>query len=217
MPWDYEQTFPAGDPEILSFPFTASILAISVSAENRRSTWYKSGYLQAIVDVRGIPFRGRKFTLEYGDQLIEIPYSAYSLRFEPVEYAKNTQIRINELLTQEVIQLMPLYNDMPKTIADQPVTDSVPTSFAAPQYLAATLPAAYQALAPNTSRQKFAIRNKGTAPVNLDLDAPTSATSSMVVIPANGVYVSDIDYQGAVFVWSSNATSQQLEVREFLQ
>jgi hypothetical protein len=106
---------------------------------------------------------------------------------------------------------------MPTSIGEQPVLDSIPTSFSVPQYLAATLPAAYQCLPANPARQTFAVTNTGTAPIFLDLDAPTSATKRYISVVAGGTYVSDFAYVGAVFIWSTNATAQPCEIREFIQ
>jgi hypothetical protein len=206
-----------GNPLMLPCTFTAQFLAVEVLETNKPPTWFKAGYLKAFVDVAGQTYLVKKLTIGFDRQIIDMPYFSYTLSFQREYWLLNTLIKIKELTAQEASILMPLYSPMPTTIGDQPVLDSVPTTFSAPQYLVATLAAAYQALAANTARQKFAVRNTGTVPVYLDMDAPAALNKGYVVIPAGGTYISDFDYQGAVFIWSSNATAQACEVRELLQ
>jgi hypothetical protein len=195
--------------------YTEQLLAVSMQAETYADTWHKAGYLQAVVKINGIDFTGKWFPLVYGYQLIEVPYAKYRLRYRPANWRKN-HLQIKQLSKSQSKQIMPLYN-IGATIAEQPVIDSIPTTFSAPQWLVNNLPASYQALAANPARQSYAVTNLGAAAAYLDLDAPLTATKRLVTVPAGGTYVSDIPYVGAVFVWSSNATAQSIEVREFIQ
>jgi hypothetical protein len=217
MTWDCEQEFIDDAPVLLPCSFTSPVLAIEISATNYRSSWYRSGFLTIIIDFGGSIYTGQRQTLGFGGQLIEIPYSNYKLQFQPVQWLQGAVLKINQLSKSEIQAIMPLYSPMPTTIGEQPVIDSLPTTFNAPQYLAATLPAAFQALAANPARQTYSVTNTGTAPAYLDLDPPAGLTKRMVTIPVGGVYVSDVPYVGAVYCWSSNATAQALEVRELIQ
>jgi hypothetical protein len=200
---------------ILPDVYTSPLLAALIKTDTPQSTWHKAGYLQAVIRIDGIDFSGEWFPLVYGHQLINIPYTRYRLRYRPASWHKN-YLQIKQLPKSRVNQIMPLYTTG-STIADQPVIDSIPTTFSAGAWVAASPIATYQALAANPARQTYAVTNLGTAPAYLDLDPPATATKRLVSIPANGTYVSDIPYVGAVFVWSSNATAQSIEVREFIQ
>jgi hypothetical protein len=217
MTWDCEQIFTGNAPLVLPCNFTSQLIAIYTSAVNRRPTWYKFGYLQSFVDVDGELFVGRKFTLPFDRNLIEIPYRNYQLQLQPVDWLIDATIQIRQLPNSQYPILMPNYASLPTTLGDQPVLDSLPTSFTAPQYLLATPPASYQCLAANAARQSFAVTNLGTVPVFLDLDAPSAANKRFIAIAAGGTYVSDFSYVGAVFIWSTTATSQPCEIREFIQ
>jgi hypothetical protein len=215
---DCELLITGSEPGLLPCNFTSQLLAIEVLAADRMPTWFKSGWLSSTTIIDGVTHQGKRFQLGFGHQLIEIPYLNYQLTFEPVNWVPITLIKIKELSTNQARTiLMPLYAPLPGTMADQPVLDSLPSSFAAPQYLVATPPASYQALAANPARQKFSITNIGTAAVFIDLDAPAALTKRFASIPVGGTYISDFDYAGAVFVWSTNAASQAVEVRELVQ
>jgi hypothetical protein len=183
--------------------------------------WRKAGYLRIEASIDGEFFTIGYQSVEFGKSLIPIPASSYRLSFEPVRdlttIYPNTSISLYPLSPLEASQIMPNYASLPSTLGEQPVLDSLPTSFSAPQYLVATLPAGYQCLPANSARQSFAVTNGGTAPVYLDLDAPAALTKRFIAIAAGGTYVSDFPYVGAVFIWSSNATAQPCEIREFIQ
>jgi hypothetical protein len=183
--------------------------------------WRKAGYLRIEAEIDGEFFTVGYQAVEFGKSLIPIPASSYRLSFDPVRELPtiypNTSISLYPLSPLEVSQIVPNYSPIPTSVGEQPVLDSLPSSFSAPQYLLATAAGAYQCLAPNTNRRSFAITNTGTAPVFVDLDAPTAATKRFVTVAVNGTYVGDFSYVGAVFVWSSNATAQPCEIREFIQ
>lgn len=111
---------------------------------------------------------------------------------------------------------MPLYGEQSNTVKELPITDSIPTTFSAVVYNVATPAASYQCLAANANRRKFSVTNTGTATVFGDLDAPASATGRSFIIPAGQTYLSDTEYQGAVFIWSTVATAQSCQIRELI-
>jgi hypothetical protein len=216
MPWDCEQTIQGSERTLLPCSFTSRILAIDITATNQQPTWYRSGFLRAILDIDGQPFIGANIETAFGQQVIELPFANYQIDFAPRVWVNQTTIRIKQLTTTQIQNIMPLNSPMPTVIGEIPVNDSLPTSFSAPQYLAATLPAAYQCLPANPARQNYSVTNTGTAVVFLDLDAPTGATKRYQAIPVNGTYTGDFNYVGAVFIWSTNATAQPCEIREFI-
>jgi hypothetical protein len=207
----------------VEFPglFTARAILLSIVSPFVAPVWRKAGYLRIEELFEGEYLTVSYQAIDFGKSRITIPAVSYRLSFEPVRdliiIYPNTSISIYPLTLAESELIMPNYGPMPTSIGEQPVLDSIPTSFSAPQYLAATLPAAYQCLPANPARQTFAVTNTGTAPVFLDLDAPTSATKRFVSVAVNGTYVSDFPYVGAVFIWSTNATAQPCEIRDFIQ
>jgi hypothetical protein len=217
MTWDCEQTFTGNAPLVLPCSFTSQLLAIETSAVNQKPNWYRFGYLQVFVEIEGQLFLGNKLTLGLGRRLLEVPYSTYQLQLEPLNWLEGAVIKIKQLSNTERLNIMPNYAAMPTTIGELPVLDSLPTSFSAPQYLLATPAASYQCLPANTARQSFAVTNLGTVPVFLDLDAPSAANKRFIAVAVGGTYVSDFPYVGAVFIWSTNATAQPCEIREFIQ
>jgi hypothetical protein len=217
MNWDCELLVTNSNPVILPCAFTSQLLAVEVMSTNQRNTWFSAGYLQSFALWESRKFLGKKFKLGFGEQLIEIPYAKYQLQFQAEYWLENTLIRIQQLSTNQINSIMPLYAQMPTEIGDRPVLDSLPTTFAAPAYAAANPPATYQCLAANTARQSFAVNNQGTANVFLDLDAPTTATKRFITITPGSAYISDFVFQGAVFIWSSNGAAQSCEIRELIQ
>lgn len=183
--------------------------------------WRKAGYLRVEELFDGEYLTVSYQAVDFGKSRITIPAMSYRLSFEPVRdlviIYPNTTISIYPLTLEEFDLVMPNYGPMPTSVGEQPVLDSVPTSFSAPQYLAATLPAAYQCLAANPARQNFAVTNTGTANVFLDFDAPTAAGKRYITIVPNGTHVGDFNYVGAVFIWSTVAAAQACEIREFIQ
>jgi hypothetical protein len=214
MPWDCEQTIQGNGRVLLPCSFTSAVLAIDITATNQQPTWFRSGFLRAILDINGQPFIGANIETTFGQQVINLPFAAYEIDFAPRVWMNQTTIRIKQLTTTQITNIMPLYAQMPTVIGAAPITDSIPTTFSAPQYLAATAATAYQCLAPNPARQSYSVTNTGTAVVFLDLDAPTGAAKRSISIPAGSTYVADTNYVGAVFIWSSNATAQACEIRE---
>jgi hypothetical protein len=195
--------------------FIANGLLINVEG-NSSAAPTKAGYLKVSAFVEGELFEYSSKLIKFGKTVLLIGLKEYKLSFSP-DYPAKINSATLKISPYNITQIMDILNPLPTSIGEQPVVDSLPTTFSAPQYLAATLPAAYQALPANTARQGFAIVNNGTAPVFLDLDAPTSATKRLAAIAVGGVFNLGFVYQGPVFIWSSNAVGQSVEVREFIQ
>lgn len=216
MPWDCEQTIQGSNRTLLPFAFTSPVIAIDITATNQQPTWYRSGFLRAILDIDGQPFIGANIETAFGQQVINLPFATYQIDFAPRVWLNSTTIKIKQLTTTQVANIMPLSSPMPTTIGENAILDSLPTTFSAPQYLAATPAASYQALAANPARQSYSVTNTGTATVFIDLDPPTAANKRFQAIPVNGTYISDFNYVGALFIWSTTAAAQACEVRELI-
>lgn len=183
--------------------------------------WRKAGYLR-VEELFNDEFLTVSYqAIDFGKSRITIPAVSYRLSFEPVRDLSiiypNSSISLYPLTLIEAQAIMPNYAPIPTSMGDQPVLDSTPTSFVAPVYAAAALPAAYQCLPANPARQTFAVSNLGNAPVFLDLDPPSSPTKRFVSVAVNGTYICDFPYVGAVFIWSSDANTKACEIREFIQ
>jgi hypothetical protein len=206
----------------IEFPglYEARAILISISSP-LTPVWRKAGYLRIEELFEGEFLTVSYQAIDFGKSRITIPSVSYRLSFDPVKdlpiIYPNSSISLYPLTLIESQAIMPNYAPMPTSLTEQPVLDSLPTSFVAPVYAVAAPAATYQCLAANTARQTFAVANKGTVPVQLDLDPPTAANKSFITIAVNGVYVCDFPYVGAVFVWSSNAATQAIEVRELIQ
>ncbi|MGL4835261.1 MAG: hypothetical protein ACRCXH_12680 [Shewanella sp.] len=217
MAWDFQQTIAGSAPLVLPETFISSVLMIELTIANQPDTWFKAGWLEALVEIEGMWCLGRRFTLGFSGQLIEVPYLSYRLRFQAVPWSELTNLKIKQLTTPEIQSIMPIYNDLPTALADKPVLDSVPTTYSATAFSATAAANTYRALVGNPSRKTFAATNQGGQPIYLDFDTPTTATKRHVSINAGGTYVCDIPYVGDVFIWSSNANAQSVEMREFIQ
>jgi hypothetical protein len=202
--------------DLIPKTYSDSGLSIEIAPTILQRDWYKAGYLKILLPIGTdwLPISNKSILLTW-QQIIEIPYKEYRLAFTPEPWLS----AVNFKITPYQIQYNPmgLYAPIPNSIGEQPVLDSLPTTFSAPIYNVATPAATYQALAANPSRQGFAVTNNGTAPIYIDLDAPTGLTNRMFAVPVGGTYVSDFVYQGAVFVWSSNNAAQSCQVRELVQ
>jgi hypothetical protein len=216
MPWDCEHTIQGNNRVLLPCTFSSRVLAIDITSANQKATWYNSGWLRAILDVDGQPFIGADIKTAFGQQVIELPFANYQIDFLPRVWLDITTISIKQLTSTQILNIMPLSAPMPTTIGENPILDSLPTTFSAPQYLVANPPAAYQALAANAARQNYAITNTGTATVFIDLDPPTAPNKRFQSIPASATYIGDFNYVGAVFAWSTTAVAQSIEVRELI-
>ena len=102
MPWDCEQTIQGSERTLLSCAFTSRILAIDITAVNQQPTWYRSGFLRAILDLDGQPFVGANIEMAFGQQVIELPFANYQIDFAPRVWLTQTTIKIKQLTTTQI-------------------------------------------------------------------------------------------------------------------
>jgi hypothetical protein len=204
MDWDVEVDILDGAVTVIPYLFNAAVLGIKIEASNNRETWYKSGYLQCFVDIDGERFLGKKFTLDFYGQLIEIPYANYQLEFQPVIYARDVKIKIKELSQTQV-----------KAITNVNISGStISREIGNPIYTTVT-PTAFNAAEPvfrlveSRERQSALIMNKTNRPIyiNEGANSPTStliADDPFVQIVPGGSYAVD-EYDGEIYAIMSGA------------
>jgi hypothetical protein len=193
---DYEQILIDSNPTILNFDFTSQLLALDLTFGNKRSTWYQAGYVIPLVNVDGDFYEDKAIKLRFDKQILEIPYRAYRLRFEPVDWAQNVSIKIKQLPPTDY-RLM--YVTTEHTITPRETGEPIYTS---------VIPAAPTATPPtftivaSRSRRSCLISNKTNKPMFIKegsaASAPTlTATDPFVSIPAGGNYTIE-DWSGEI-------------------
>lgn len=185
--WDCELAITVDDPVILDCNFNASMLAIEIAASNQRETWFNSGYLSILTNFSGSIFVGKKYQLEFGLQLIEVPYLNYQLRFDSQNWLRDANIKIKQLSPSEIESIYRLYvskgeNILPE-VAESIYSTVIPVSPSNPNPVFK--------LADARPRSSALIKNKTNKAVFIKEGAATSlptlvAGDPFVSIPANG-------------------------------
>ena len=85
MIWDYTLTL-TGSSLLPVGTLNNKDLAIEFSIPNQSLTWYKAGYLYPLISVSGSDIPTKPILIGFGEQVIQVPYPAYKLRFIPVAY-----------------------------------------------------------------------------------------------------------------------------------
>jgi hypothetical protein len=85
MLWDYTLTL-TGNSLLPVGTLESKNLVIDFSILNESSTWYKAGYLYPLISVDGTDIPSKPIFIMFGEQVIDVPYRAYKLRFVPVPY-----------------------------------------------------------------------------------------------------------------------------------
>ena len=169
-------------------------LAIEISMVNQSPTWHKAGYLYPLINVGGGDIPGSGIYINFGAQIVSIPYLAYKLRFVPVPYlTSNYTLKIFKL---------PMSISYPSSV---PTTAS---SGSATTIAAATVSTTITAV--NASRTLGGlIVNKSNRRLWIRFDALTATTAfPSIDIPANGGSIDIPDgYIGQITgIWESGAT-----------
>jgi hypothetical protein len=208
MNWDCQIVIAGSSAVILPCDFTAQLLAIEVRSQVRKDTWFKSGYLHTFVNLDGLSFTGRQFTLGFDRQLIEIPYSSYQLSFQPVEWSVNTTISIKQILTTQYREIImsASYDPGIRTVgADSAST--VNASVANVVLAATNLNRAPEGFIVNNSNKNLWVTFTGTA--------ATAAAPATKVLPSGGNIDIPGNYTGVINgIWEASATGSCV-VHEF--
>jgi hypothetical protein len=80
MEWDYTLNL-TGSRLLPVGLLSARALAIEFTLFNRLSTWYKAGYLFTLISIGGGDIPAEPILIRFGSQVIQVPYSAYKLKF----------------------------------------------------------------------------------------------------------------------------------------
>jgi ammonia channel protein AmtB len=210
MPWDCQQVFADSTPLVLPCIFTSQVLAIDVSATNKKATWYQAGYLQSLVVIDGVEFAGERFILGFGSQLIRIPYVSYTLRFQAKEWLENTELKIKQLSSAQISNTIMAIGSSPvNPSADSSSVTTVAASVTAIQISAANPSRMFGGLIVNKSNKIMYVR--------FGLPAGLVAAAPATAIPANGGNI-DIpdDYTGPISaIWATAATGN-CEITELI-
>jgi hypothetical protein len=201
---DYEQTLLDSNPTILNFDFTAQLLALDLTFGNKRSTWYQAGYVTPLVNVGGNFYEGTAIKLRFDKQMLEIPYLAYRLRFETVDWARDVNINIKQLLSKDYKSMSISYPPVQRVIGAEAVSTAA----------AATTNAVGLAANADRAPGSFVINyaNK-IAYVNQSSTAAVAGRPS-TPIPANGG-VFQITYPGAINIIFASGATGSAEFHEF--
>jgi hypothetical protein len=206
--WDCEQTIQGNNRILLPCPFTARVLAIDITSANQKATWYRSGWLRAILDVDGQPFIGLDIETTFGQQVVQLPFANYQIDFAPRKWLDSTTIRIKQLTSTQVLNTFmsasydpgnkPVGNDSAATVAAS-VTNVV---------LAAANPLrAPEGFIVNNSTKNLWVTFTGTA--------ATAAAPATKVLPNGGNIDIPGNYTGAINgIWEAGATLSAV-VHEF--
>jgi hypothetical protein len=119
----------------VEFPglFTAKAILLSIVSPLVAPVWRKAGYLRIEELFAGEYLTVSYQAIDFGKSRIVIPATSYRLSFEPVRdlivIYPNTTISIYPLTLAEFELIMPLSSPMPTTIGENPILDSIPTTF----------------------------------------------------------------------------------------
>jgi hypothetical protein len=208
MIWDCERLITSSNPVILPCSFTSQLLAIDIAAGNQKDTWYKAGFLQSFIEIEGTKFVGNRIKLIFGAQLIEVPYRAYQLEYDPADWLQNISIKIKEL---SITQLQTIIMSGSYDPGNRPVgADSSVTINAA---ITNTVLAVANA---NRTPEGYIVNNSNKALwVTFTGVAATAAAPATKVLPNGGNYDIPGGYTGAINgIWENGATGSCV-VHEF--
>jgi hypothetical protein len=171
MDWDYVLTL-KGSSLLPVGTLRCQNLAIELTVPNQSKTWFKAGYLVPLINVSGGDIPAQDILIRFGAQIIQIPYSAYKLRFIPVPY-------LPDRYTLKLLKL-PMSISYPSSI---PVTANAGT-------VTAVTPSANSAtiVQPNTTRLLGGmIINKTNKRLWIRYDTIAATTAAPCIdIPPNG-------------------------------
>jgi hypothetical protein len=207
MPWDCEQTIQGNIRTILPCPFNARILAVEITADNQRLTWYRSGFFRALINIDGTQFVGVDIETKFGQQIIEVPFVDYQIEFTPRVWLNSTTIKIKQLSTAQSITIMGINNApaTPEVLGTEVVTiiNASITSI--------TIDPA------NAARRQGFVTNKSNRNfwVNFSATAATAAAPTNLVTPGSNIEIPE-NYTGPITgIWSGPTPTLNCEVHQF--
>jgi hypothetical protein len=207
MPWDLEQTIQGSQRTLLPFTFTSRLLAIDITAANQQPTWYRSGFLRAILEIDGQPFVGANIETAFGQQVIELPFNNYQIDFAPRVWVNQTTIRIKQLTNTQTINIMGI-NNAPQGV--EQLSGELTTVINANVTNVLLDPA-------NPVRREGFIVNKSNRNlwVVFSTNAATAAAPTNLVTPGSNIDIPD-NYTGPINgIWSGPTPTLNCEVHQF--
>jgi hypothetical protein len=200
MNWDYMLTL-TGNSLLPVGTLNSQDLAIEFSILNQVSNWYKAGYLYPLINVGGSDIPAQGIFIYFGSQVIQIPYSAYKLRFVPVPYIISPyQLKLFKLPMS--INFAP---PQPEQLGSEVVT---------------TIPANLTSVIldpANPTRRRGFIVNKSNRNlwVAFSTGVATAAAPNNMITPGSNMDIPE-DYTGQIIgIWSGPAPTLNAEVHQF--
>lgn len=207
MPWDCEQTIYGSVRTLLPFTFNSRLLAIDITATNQQPTWYRSGFLRAILDIDGQPFVGANIETSFGQQVVELPFNSYQIDFAPRVWLDSTTIKIKQLSTTQSSIFMGI-NIAPQ--APEQLGGEVTTTVNASVTNVPLDPV-------NLQRREGFIVNKSNRNlwVVFSAAAATAAAPTSLVPPGSNINIPD-GYTGIINgIWSGPTPTLNAEIHQF--
>jgi len=200
MQWDYVFSL-TGSKLLPVGTLTRRNLAIEVTIPNQPPTWNKAGYLVPLISVSGGDIPAADILIRFGPQIINIPYSAYKLRFVPVPYLPaNYSLKLHKLPMG--INFAPA---SPESLGDEVTT--VIVANVANVVLDPVNLARREGFIVNKSNRNLWVRFAATAAVAA---APTS-----LVPPNSNINIPD-GYTGQINgIWSGPNPTNNAEIHQF--
>jgi hypothetical protein len=200
MNWDYTLTL-TGASLLPVGTLNSRDLAIEFSLVNQSSTWYKAGYLYPLINVGGGDIPAAGILIGFGQQVIQIPYTAYKLRFIPVPY-------ITRSYNLKLFKLPMGINNAPAPA--EVLGGETITTVAASITNVVIDPA-------NPTRRDGFITNKSNRNlwVLFSTTAATAAAPTNLVTPGSNIDIPE-GYTGVINgIWSGPAPTLNAEVHQF--
>ena len=200
MNWDYVLTL-TGSSLIPVGTITHRNLAIEVTILNQPKTWFKAGYLVPLISVGDGDIPAEAILIKFGAQVIQIPYSAYKLRFIPVPYLSSNY-------TLKLFKLPMGINNAPAQ--PEVISGEVVTTIAASITNVVLDPI-------NLARRDGFITNKSTRNlwVTFSATAATAAAPTNLVTPGSNIDIPE-NYTGIINgIWSGPTPTLNAEIHQF--
>ncbi len=208
MPWDSEQTIQGNTKTVLPYSFSSAVIAVDITATNQQPTWYQSGFLRAILDVDGEPFTGANIQTQFGQQVINFPFSIYTLEFTPRVWLASATIKIKQLSSTQIGALNMGINfapQPPEQLGSEVVTTVNASITSVP--LDPANPNRRDGFIVNRSNRNLWVVMSGAA--------ATAAAPSNLVTPGSNIEIPE-GYTGAINgIWSGPTPTLNCEVHQF--
>lgn len=200
MNWDYTLQL-TGSKLLPVGTLHSKALAIEVTFSNQPLTWFKAGYLYPLIAVGGGDIPAEPILIRFGSQIIQVPYSAYKLKFVPVDY-------LTSLYTLKLFKLPMSINFAPPAL--EQIGSETTTTVAASITSVVLDPA-------NPTRRSGFVVNKSNRNlwVVFSAAAATAAAPTNLITPGSNIDIPE-NYTGVITgIWSGPTPTLNAEVHQF--